>query len=246
MQINSLSMAKIRSYSLSALILLFMISVYSCLNSVSGEGELTYATRNTGSFTSIQLDLDASVYITDSLETSFMISAQENLMNVIETKLKDDKLIIYSDKYIHNSKPVTIYISASRLTEISLNGSGSIISENTLKAGNITLEMSGSGMMKIAVVCDKLNASVSGSGKMEISGSSHEADIEISGSGIIDASRHATGNCNADISGSCKALVFSSGILKASVSGSGNILYRGAPAEVIPSVSGSGSIEKME
>ena len=218
----------------------------SCRNNIRGSGEPTMATRNVEHFNAIELDLDADVIITDSMEQSFMISAQENLMPVIDARVKSKKLIISSDKNIVTSKPIILYISANRLNEVELNGSGNIRSANTIKTGTIKLELNGSGNTDLDVVCDHLRADLSGSGNLQIRGNSNTSVMDISGSGVIEAFEHRTGDCQASVSGSGRARIFPSGVLKASVTGSGTIQYKGSPSNILPSVSGSGSIEKSE
>jgi len=239
-------MIKLRSFALLIILPLFIFMLHACMSAVSGEGELTMETRNLSAFSKVEVDLDANIILTDSLQQSCMVSAQENLMPIIGTKIKGERLIIYAEKNIRNNKPITIYLSVNRLTHIELNGSGEITSTNMLKSGNLDLEISGSGKQKLSVVCDRLHAEISGSGSLELNGSSNESTLEISGSGIIDAFQLATGNCRVEISGSGQSYVFPSGELKAEVSGSGKVLYKGAPVNIIPSISGSGSIEKSE
>ncbi len=239
-------MKRIYTGSLVAILIAGMFSVTSCLNTISGEGELTIAGRNLEPFTKVELDIDANLILTDSLQQSCMISAQENLMPEIETKIRGEKLIISSEKNIHSEKPVTIYLSVNRLSAIELNGSGNITATNNIKTSDLHIDISGSGNMELSPVCDKLKAEISGSGKLDLAGSSNESSMEISGSGIIDAFNHNTGNCRVDISGSGMANVFPSGVLKADVTGSGKVRYKGNPTDIKPSVTGSGSIEKSE
>ncbi len=218
----------------------------SCRNYIRGSGEPTMATRNVEPFNSLELNLDADVVITDSMDQSFMISAQENLMPVIDARVKSKKLIISSDKHIMDSKPIILYISVNRLNALELNGSGNIRSSNTIKTGTIQLEINGSGNMDMDIICDHLKADVSGSGNLQIRGNSNSSAMDISGSGVIEAMEHRTGDCQASVSGSGQARIFPSGVLKASVTGSGTIQYKGSPSNILPSVSGSGSIEKSE
>lgn len=231
----------------TVILILFMVSFYSCLNAVVGEGELTFATRNVTKFTKVTLDFDATIILTDSLEQTCMVSAQQNLMPVIETRIKGETLIISTNhKKIRDSKPVTIYLSVNRLSGIDLAGSGRVSGSNAIKTGNLFISVSGSGNVDLQVLCDKLETEISGSGEIILSGSSNESKIDISGSGVLKAINHNTGNCSVAISGSGEASVFPSGVLKATISGSGRVYYKGSPSDIVSSISGSGSIEKSE
>lgn len=223
-----------------------LIFFSSCMNSITGTGETTMATRNIENFSAIELNLNADIILTDSNVNSLMISAQENLMPVITMVVKSDKLIISSDKNILESKPITIYLSVNRLQALELNGSGNVRSTNTLKTGSVRLELNGSGTFDLDVVCDKLIATISGSGRAILKGSGNQSNLDISGSGVIESYGFRSGNCQVEVSGSGQANVTATSELKASVSGSGSIQYQGNPTNIIPSVSGSGSIVKSE
>ncbi len=239
-------MQNIKSCTIYLVCGLALVTIHACHPSIKGEGELSIETRNLSAYSKLEVDLDANVILTDSLVQSCMISAQENLMPAIETRIKGERLIIYSENNIHNDKPITVYLSVNRLQHIILNGSGIVTGTNILKSEKLDIDVSGSGDLNLSLLCNQLKATISGSGTQELKGSSNESDFEISGSGVIDAFQFATGDCNVDIAGSGKALVFPSGVLNAEISGSGKIQYKGNPSDIKHSISGSGNIEKSE
>ena len=73
----------------------------------------------------------------------------------------------------------------------------------------------------------KLNVTLSGSGGIILGGTADPQEITISGSGQYDATGLASKVVTADISGSGHAVVKTSDMLDATISGSGSLTYIG-------------------
>ena len=85
---------------------------------------------------------------------------------------------------------------------------------------------------------------MSGSGDITLSGTTKDFDATISGSGDIEAYNLEADNVSATVSGSADIQVTAKKSIKARVSGSGDISYRGNPEKVDTKTSGSGDISK--
>jgi len=85
---------------------------------------------------------------------------------------------------------------------------------------------------------------MSGSGDITLNGTAKNFEATISGSGDIKAYGLEADNVEATVSGSADIKVTANKMLKARVSGSGDISYRGNPTKVDTKASGSGDISK--
>lgn len=108
---------------------------------------------------------------------------------------------------------------------IAISGSGNITANN-IKVKNLALEISGSGDFKATGEAQTFTGSISGSGNIKA------VDLK-------------TEKANISISGSGSAKVWVTNSLKAHISGSGSVLYKGTPANVIPDISGTGSVAPL-
>jgi len=81
-------------------------------------------------------------------------------------------------------------------------------------------------------------------GDITFSGQTSDFDATISGSGDIRAFDLEADNVNATVSGSADIKVTAKKMLKARVSGSGDITYKGNPEKLDTKTSGSGDISK--
>ena len=84
-----------------------------------------------------------------------------------------------------------------------------------------------------------------GSGNFRLRGNVVEAAISSSGSGNIQCFDLYTENCTISKSGSGNTQLTVAKSLKASISGSGNMYYRGTPNTVSCTSVGSGKIKKV-
>ncbi|WP_338039003.1 GIN domain-containing protein [Maribacter litopenaei] len=91
---------------------------------------------------------------------------------------------------------------------------------------------------------NSVSASMSGYGDITLSGSTKDFEATISGSGDIKAFEMDADNVDATVSGSADIEVTANKMLKARVSGSGDITYKGNPEKLDTKTSGSGDISK--
>ena len=91
-----------------------------------------------------------------------------------------------------------------------------------------------------------INVLSSGSGDIELAGNTKTFVCEIRGSGDVHCENLKSENANINVKGSADVNVFASVSLKARVSGSGDIYYRGNPPNPDITVLGSGVVEKAD
>lgn len=89
---------------------------------------------------------------------------------------------------------------------------------------------------------EKLELLITGSGSITVSGRVRYLSAVIQGSGSLELAELVTDNADVKVSGSGDARVNVRGKLRAEITGSGDISYQGSPRQIIPKISGSGSI----
>lgn len=111
----------------------------------------------------------------------------------------------------------------------SVAGSGDITC-NQLTATDLKISVAGSGDLKIEnAQVTSANASVAGSGTVKISGNADNADYSVAGSGDLLTSDFKVQRISASVAGSGEIKCYAVDFLKARVSGSGSIGYKGDP-----------------
>ena len=117
-----------------------------------------------------------------------------------------------------------IAIEVPLLTHVAINGSGDIRLSDVTK--------------------DTLALVINGSGDITAQGQVDELTADINGSGDLHAATLEAKAVQVKVNGSGDAEVKASDTFKASINGSGDIVYIGAPARVQTAVHGSGTIIK--
>jgi len=216
---------------------------------VNGNGKVVTIERSTGDYDAVAISGWFDVDLVDGNEGDVSLKGEENLLEHIITEVKDGKLVIKVEKGI-NLKPsswkegIHISVPVESINAVSLSGSGDIVGKKTIKTTNFNTSMSGSGDITLDLNASSISASMSGSGDINLSGSTTDFDVTISGSGDIKAYELEADNVDANVSGSADIKVTANESLKARVSGSGDIHYKGNPEKVDNKTSGSGDITK--
>lgn len=227
---------------LSSLVLLSGAS--SCIDDImiKGNGIQASEARIVSVFEKVKSSGSFEVHVTQGDETNAIISADENLLQYIETSVSDNTLNIdiRGTHSVQNRLPMEIFITTPVLEGVKLSGSG-IITTDYFKSNEMDVILSGSGIIKTAFDANKADVLISGSGKVELSGNVNKADLKISGSGNIDALDLLTKDCDTATSGSGDMWISVDRLLDAKISGSGNVFFSGESA-VESHISGSGKI----
>jgi hypothetical protein len=201
-----------------------LITIGNCNpNAIHGSGVSKTESRAVGSFSKIDLSGSPEVRVAVGSDTSVAVTADDNILPIIETKVEGDTLRINSKQSYSTSLGVKVNITVPSLNGVSISGSGDI-KVTGLKAGD-------------------MDVSVTGSGNLTLSGGVDGLHARIVGSGDLRAGELAAKRVRVAVTGSGDAAVRATEELDASVTGSGDVRYFGHPHQVRRSVTGSGNID---
>jgi len=231
--------------NLNILFLTAILLFFSSCKKVTGEGELRAETRTTGSFTGIEAQVSGNLFYTQGDEHKIELTAQQNILNVTETIITNNRLVVRfkNNVRVRDHEQITIRVTAPSLTSINSSGAGNVTVSSPLTGNSLFLALSGSGNMTVPMVtAGHLETTISGSGNITISGGTTNTEkLKISGSGNIDAQRVSSKSATTTTSGSGDVRVHASEILDVTISGSGSVFYLGNPI-INTKISGSGKV----
>ncbi len=209
---------------------------------VKGQGPKVTKNLELSDFDGLALTINGDVYLRQGNQQSVKVEAQQNILDLMSTEVKDGVWKIKFDKNVGNHEGVKIWVTIPSLTQATVSGSGSIKGENTFTGvGDLQLAISGSGNIKLDANSNALDVAISGSGGMNLGGSTGKCEIGISGSGDVSAFDLQTSSCSVRISGSGDASVNVNENLDVAIAGSGDVYYKGN-ARVKSKISGSGDV----
>jgi hypothetical protein len=229
----------------------FLLSLSACHDDdvwgIRGEGPVVSENRNLKDFHQIDFGVDGEVILKQGPRQEIKIEAQENILDVLETKVRKGKLEIdFGNHQVRRYKDLKIYITVPEITYLKVSGSGRITGDTDFEVDDLDLRISGSGSIDFgALGANKIDSEISGSGDLFLNGDCVKHESNISGSGKIRAYDLASVQTNIRISGSGNAEVAVLDYLKANVSGSGKVRYKGNPT-VDVNISGSGKVERAD
>ena len=233
--------------SITVLVLLIAsIFIFPSCEKIVGEGPIVTEIRSTGNFAGISSEMSGKVNILIANEYRVEVSAQRNILEVLQTHVVNGVLHIDFKDFVRvkTHEEVLINITVPSANYFRLSGSGDMDVRGDLVANNLQVKMSGSGNIFIekAVVASGINADISGSGNISIlNGSAMNQDLKISGSGKMEFAGVSSENAVTRISGSGDMKLVVSKKLDATISGSGSVYYHGNPI-ISTKISGSGRV----
>ncbi len=190
---------------------------------VRGSGPVVIRTLDLDDIRGFAVSGSQNVIITQGSPQEIIVEGQANLIDILSTRVKDGIWEVRFTENVRNREDFTVLVTVPNVDQIKVSGSGNVSSD-----GDLDL--------------DVLSIAVSGSGNVSLAGSVDEQTIAVSGSGEVSNYRLSSRQTTATVSGSGEVRVTAMEVLNAKISGSGDIQYRGNPATVNQSVSGSGRV----
>ena len=213
---------------------------------IKGNGETTTITRTTSDYDGISCAGSFDYKLVYGQEGKITLEGEENLLKYVITEVKENKLIVKVENSVQLktslNKTIKITIPFNKISEVELAGSGDLWTEDTITAQNLDVSLAGSGDVKLDVDATSVEARLAGSGDLTLKGKTTNLEASVAGSGDFHGFGLQSDNTEVSVAGSGDATVVSKIMLKARVSGSGDIEYKGNPTKEDNKVNGSGSI----
>lgn len=212
---------------------------------IKGNGNVVTETRTTSDYEGIKCAGSMSFILVAGEEGKIILEGDSNLLEYIITEIKDDNLVIKLKKGLNISynSTIKIIIPFKNINKVSLAGSGSLYSKDTIESDNLSVSLAGSGDLKLDIKTHFVKGAVAGSGDLTLEGTTNELEAKVAGSGDFHGFGLQANNTDISVAGSGDAEVVSNNTLTARVIGSGDISYEGNPKKDTK-VAGSGSINQ--
>jgi hypothetical protein len=191
--------------------------------STKGSGNLKTEKRALTNFAGVEAGGAIEVSISASADYSVEVTADDNLIHDVETKVKDGVLKIKMDDDDHYmNATVRVKIGMPKIESLEIHGASD---------ANVS-----------DVKTDKLNIDVSGASKVTIAGTATNAKSEVSGASHLSAASLNVEDLNVECSGASRATVHANNSLDIEASGASNVTYTGTPKSLTKHTSGASDI----
>jgi hypothetical protein len=228
-------------------VLLLLVTTTSCfmdgLAGIRGNGEVVSEDRSISSnFSEIKVQQGIEVYLTQGNSTEIKVEADENIIDILRTEVKNNELKIYFDKNVYKATSRKVYVTTNNISKISTSSGALVKTENTIETSTLQLDSSSGSSIKVYVNADEVSSSSSSGAGIDIYGKSKEFSASASSGSSIDADKLETINATAKVSSGASIDVNVTGKLTAKASSGGDIDYEGNPTEVNKDTSSGGSV----
>lgn len=219
---------------------LFTILLLLAVN-CNGLAQVT-ETRNVGSFSKISAGGALELIIKQGNSELIEIEASNLNSEDIKVEVKGQTLHLGLRSGNYRNVKLKMTVTYRQLKEIATQGAVQLKNQNTLKASDFTLNTSGSSKIVLSLDVERLAMQCSGASTLKLSGRANKQKITLSGAGNIAAFELITQDTEIIVSGAGNVSTYTSQKLVASVSGAGNISYKGNPSNTQFKQSGAGKI----
>jgi hypothetical protein len=227
-----------------ALTMIFSSAVNAQFWGEKGNGNVKKQNREVGSFTAISAGSGIDVYLMQGDKESVIVEADENLLDLIVTRVKGDKLIIKTEDPIRRAKKLDVYVTFVDVKEISVSSGSDLESRNMLKFGVLDISVSSGADAELDLQAEDLTCSVSSGADANLSGSAESFYGKASSGSDLRASELKAKICKAKASSGGDVSVYASESIEASASSGGDVNYYGNPTKVNVSSSSGGDVNR--
>lgn len=227
-------------------ILVILFTTSSCfidgMTGVRGNGNVISEDRTISSdFEIIIVQQGINIYLTQGNSTDINVEADENIIDLLITEVKNNELKVYFDKNVYRAKARNVYLTTNTISKIKASSGASVKSENTLQVNYLDLDSSSGSSIKIDVNAEEVTSSSSSGADINIYGKTHTLSAHASSGSSINAHKLEAVDTYAKASSGANINVNVTGKLTANASSGGTINFKGNPKAVSKDTSSGGS-----
>ncbi|HAV76937.1 MAG TPA: hypothetical protein DCX53_06235, partial [Anaerolineae bacterium] len=215
-----------------SLFIVLPLLLNSCgIMKIRGSGNVLTETRDVKDFDRVVITGTNELILTQGLDESLTVTADDNLMDHIESEVKNGTLYIGNMEEISPSQPIQFKLTVKEITGLHIGGivnveAGDIVTER------LDIDVSGISTLSMGKLeTETLAANLSGSTKIELTGQGKAVTqaIVLSGSNTYSAPGLRSQKVDISASGSNDVTVWSTDFMNIEMSGNGKIYYYGSP-----------------
>ena len=216
---------------------------------IIGSGKAKIETRPVSGFSAVDVSGAGTVTIEVGNTESLTVTGDDNLLPLLETKVRNGVLVIAARKgvYFEPKAPMLYKLRVKRLTAVTV--SGAVTARGTVLPQVETLTVSASGASSAtfdSVSATALVVDASGSSAVKLkSGMVEKQTVTLSGASRYDGFGLMSGATTVTASGASNAEVSAKRVLIVKASGASTVRYKGEPSVKTNEASGAASVTKV-
>jgi len=239
-------MKKITTLStiLIAASLIFLMSACIWVKSVRGNGNVVKETRQVNPFTGVDASAGINVYLFQGNEEKVVVEADENIKDLIVTRVEGDVLKCYVKGSILSSKKMNVYVNFKTLNKINASSGSDVFGETVINAERLDLDVSSGAEMKVEVNATHIKCNASSGSDAIVKGTASSFKAEASSGSDINAENLTVKSCDASASSAGEIKITVTEQITADASSGGDVRYYGNPKNERINESSGGDVSR--
>ncbi|MBT8223873.1 MAG: DUF2807 domain-containing protein, partial [Eudoraea sp.] len=180
----------------------------------------------TDDFTVITASEGLDVYVTQDRDFEILVEADENVIDLIGTDIKNGRLKIHAIENIGRATK-KIYVTLPEITSLRTSSGADLTTREVISADKISLDASSGSDLRVELNADEVSADTSSGASIRISGEANILYADASSGSDIKAGAFEVKTCEADASSGADIRVNVSERLIADASSGADIKYTG-------------------
>ncbi len=218
----------------------------SCIftGSVEGNGKVVDEARDLGDFDKISVTRGMNVYIIQGTNQKIVVSADENLLDVIETKVSDGTLKVSCNRGIRKAAANKVLVTIPDIDLIKATAGSNIFAEDTLNLKKLEIKSTAGSNVKLLLNTEELTVSAVAGSNIFLNGTSESFNAKANSGSNLKAGDLRTSNCDLKASSGANIWINVQKELSAKVSSGANVFYSGNPETTNIEKSSGGNLIK--
>lgn len=224
---------------------LAMWALVGCGPGVTGNGVIKTETRDPGAFEAVHVGSGIEADVTLGAVTSVVFEADENLLPLITTEVKEGALVVGLKPawMVSPTKPIRAHLVTPRLIAADASG-GAKVDAPASEAPEFTANASGGARLSVCgLKTDRVVAVSSGGATVSLCGTTLELKVDASGGAIVFAEGLTADAVRLNASGGAMGKVFAVNAVTGVLSGGASFTVLGNPATRQLELSGGATVK---
>lgn len=231
---------------IAAFLGMMVMSGCDSVNCFSVTGDVVDRSYHIAAISGLEMHCEGEVFISQGDSQSVVLHSDEQLFKVLQFHITNGVLIMeFSEDCVEHIGEFELYITTTEdFKSIDLRSSGTVKALDSLRATDLSINIAGTGGVELQqVYSESMDLQITGSGSIKLAGPDtlDQQSNMVSGTGNIQAFNLVSRNVSVSASSSGNIEVHAVDTLHGSVTGSGNVYYKGQPG-IDVSATGSGQL----
>jgi len=205
-------------------------------------------TRDVGGFHAVHASTSVVVTLVKASSTSIEYTMKKGSAENLITKVKNGTLYVKTrsnkGNWGNNNTQASVTVYYTELDEVKASAGCTLISDNTIKASTMEIEVSSGSTATLDVDANEVDVDVSSGATLKLKGEADKGSFEATSGSTLNAYYFVTNNADVEASSGASLSIHVNGTLDAEANSGASISYTGDPKNKNIDAGWSGSIKR--